>query len=90
MRRRIRRQDGLAGQTAGLVEHQASEGLEGLLGVVGAVVVEMGEEGDHADEAGDGENVDRGGRLLLDIDAPLGYVVGYCEGLRDQGSVDGS
>lgn len=41
----------------------------------------MGEQGDHGDEAGDGENIDRGGRLFANVDLLVRDVVADCESL---------
>lgn len=39
----------------------------------------MGKEGNHTEVAGDGEDIDRGGRLLADVDALVADVVAHCE-----------
>lgn len=45
--------------------------------------VHVGQQRDHADEAGDGEDVDRGGRFFADVDFLVGDVVEYCQGGSD-------
>lgn len=44
--------------------------------------MQVAEQRDDADEAGDGEDVDGRGRLLLDVDLPLRYVIAYRQGLK--------
>lgn len=51
--------------------------------------MEVGQQRDHADEARDGEDIDGGGGFLLYVYAPLGYVIGYCQGLSRASCVSG-
>lgn len=60
-----------------IFEADASILVYGRDGVVGAVRVEVGKKGDHAEEARDGEDVDRRGSLLLDVDLPLCDVIAH-------------
>lgn len=54
---------------------------DGHLGVRRLVGVEVGEEGDHGEVARDGEDINRRGRLLADVDFLVDEVVAYGEGL---------
>src|SRR3954453_20386127 len=56
------------GQRAGRVGQPPDEVEQRGVGVVGPVRVQLGEEGAHADEAGDGEDADRHGGLVADVD----------------------
>lgn len=59
--------------------HAGHDGHRGVRRLVG---VEVGEEGEHGEVARDGEDVDRRGRLLADVDFLVDEVVAYGEGLR--------
>lgn len=43
--------------------------------------VHVGQQRDHADEAGDGEDVDGGGRFFADVDFLVDDVVEHCQSL---------
>lgn len=55
------------------------------IGVVEPARVEVSQQGDHADEAGDGENIDRGRRLLANVNLALRNVIAQRQGLRAGG-----